>query len=58
MPAIKKTTANGKDYYSSAIISDKVKDHGNDPFVLKKVEEAKAFLRKNGLKGLPGHLEK
>jgi hypothetical protein len=53
MPAVKKATVNEKGYYGNAIVSDKVKDHGNDPFVVKKLEEAKAFLRKNGLNGLP-----
>lgn len=57
MPAVKKV--NEKGYYgSAAIVSDKVKDHGNDPFVVKKLEEAKAFLRKNGLNGLPGQSKK
>ena len=53
MPAVKKATVNEKGYYGNAIVSDKVKDHGNDPFVVKKLEEAKAFLLKNGLNGLP-----
>jgi hypothetical protein len=26
----------------------KVKDYGNDPFFIKKAEESKAFLEKNG----------
>lgn len=52
MPAVKKSTADKKGYLDNAIISDKVKDHENDPFIVKKVEEAKAFLRKNGLNGL------
>ncbi|WP_299289166.1 hypothetical protein [uncultured Mucilaginibacter sp.] len=30
-----------------------ITDHGNDPFVVKKVEEAKSFFQKNGLNGLP-----
>jgi hypothetical protein len=58
MPAVKKAIANEKGYYGRAIISDEVMDHGNDPFVVKKVEKAKEFLRKNGLNGLPGHLKK
>lgn len=57
MPAIKKTTTSKKNH-GSAIISDKVQDHGNDPFVVKKVEEARAFLQKNGLNGLPDQLSK
>ena len=32
----------------SATISDKVKDYGNDPFVIRKNREAKAFLEKHG----------
>ena len=55
MPAVRKLISKNKGYNSRAVISDKVKDHGNDPFVVKKVEEAKAFLLKNGLDGLPGH---
>lgn len=31
----------------TVIISDKVKDHSNDPFFKKKDEEADAFLRKH-----------
>jgi len=57
MPAIKKVTADQKSY-GNAINSDKVKDHSNDPFVVKKAEEAKAFLQKNGLNGLPHQLSK
>lgn len=53
MPADKKVTEDKKNVYGIAIISDKVKDHGNDPFVVKKVEEAKSFFQKIGLKGLP-----
>jgi hypothetical protein len=30
------------------IISDKVKDYGNDPFFVKKTRESKKFLEKNG----------
>lgn len=58
MPAIKKATVNKKSFYGNAIVSDEVKDHGNDPFVAKKVEEAKDFLLKNGLNGLPDQLSK
>jgi hypothetical protein len=32
----------------NAIISNNVKDHGNDPFVLKKAADSKAFLEKHG----------
>lgn len=58
MPADKKATADKKSVFGNAIVSDKVNDHGNDPFVVKKVEEAKAFLQKNGLNGLPDQLSK
>ena len=53
MPAVKKAVT-GKDY-GKAIINNVDRDHSNDPFVVKKVEAAKAFLGKNGL---PGHLKK
>lgn len=33
---------------SKAIVSDKVKDYGNDPFFVKKAKESKAFLEKHG----------
>ncbi|HEY2580722.1 MAG TPA: hypothetical protein VGI43_02895 [Mucilaginibacter sp.] len=58
MPAVKKSIKNNKDYYGKTVIGNEVSDHGNDPFVVRKVEEAKEFLRKNGLKGLPDQLEK
>lgn len=58
MPAVKKTTGNKKNIYGNAIVSDKVKDHGNDPFVVKKIEEAKLFFQKNVLNGLPDYLSK
>ena len=32
----------------NAIISDKVKDYGNDPFVIKKNKQSKEFLEKHG----------
>jgi hypothetical protein len=32
----------------NAIISDKVKDYGNDPFVIKKAKQSKEFLEKHG----------
>jgi hypothetical protein len=32
----------------NAIISDKVRDYGNDPFFVKKAEESKKFLEKHG----------
>jgi hypothetical protein len=30
------------------IVSNKVKDYGNDPFFVKKTEKSKAFLEKHG----------
>jgi hypothetical protein len=41
--------------YGNAIVSDKVKDRSNDPFFVKKAEEAKEFMRKHPL---PDHLKK
>ena len=32
----------------NAIISDKVKDYGNEPFIIKKAKESKEFLEKHG----------
>ena len=32
----------------NAIISNDVKDYGNDPFFIKKANESKAFLEKHG----------
>jgi hypothetical protein len=47
MPAIKKTKSNIiYGYGSGAIISDSVKDQSSDPFILKKVEEAKIAVSK------------
>lgn len=45
MPSIKKNTVPKK---SKARISHKVKDYGNDPFVLKKAKQSKEFLEKYG----------
>lgn len=33
------------DQRNKAIISDKVKDHGNDPFVLKQAADSKPFWK-------------
>ncbi|CAN5472370.1 hypothetical protein BH10BAC4_BH10BAC4_20410 [soil metagenome] len=33
---------------NSAIISDKVKDYGKDPFFVNKAKQSKAFLEKHG----------
>ena len=32
----------------NTVISDKVRDHGNDPFFVKKAKESKEFLDKHG----------
>jgi len=41
--------------FNSAVVSDKVKDRGNDPFFIKKAEKAKEFLQKHPF---PDHLKK
>jgi hypothetical protein len=58
MPAIKKAIGNEKDYHSGGVTDDKVKDRSNDPYFIKKAEDAKDFLRKSGLKGLPDQSKK
>ena len=42
MPTGKKTTS------KSVVVSDKVKDYGNDPFFVKKAKDSKVFLEKHG----------
>ncbi len=42
-----KKKANTPNFYENGIVSDKVKDRGNDPYFVKKAEEAKEFLRKH-----------
>ena len=32
----------------SALVSDKVRNYGNDPFFVKKAKESRAFLEKHG----------
>jgi hypothetical protein len=53
MPAIKKTTT--EKGYGKAIVDSDLKSHANDPFVLKKVADAKEAL---GKIKLPGYLKK
>jgi hypothetical protein len=53
MPAVKKIIKES-DFYSNGVVSDKVKDRGNDPYFVKKTQEAKEFLLKNPL---PEHLK-
>lgn len=53
MPAVKKrVTVKG---YREPAIDSSIKSHENDPFVIKKVAEAKEFFLKNPL---PDHLKK
>lgn len=59
MAATIKKTAKSK----SAIVSDKVKDYGKDPFFVKKAKQSKAFLEKHGfpqelIPGAPGSKRK
>jgi hypothetical protein len=54
MPAIKKLVKENA-FYDTATVSEKVKDRGNDPYFIKKTEEAKEFLHKHPL---PDHLKK
>jgi len=35
----------------NAVLSDKVKDRGNDPYFIKKAEQAKEILREVGIPG-------
>jgi len=37
--------------YGYATVSDKVKSYADDPYFVKKAEEAKEFIRKVGLPG-------
>ena len=50
MPIVKKMP-NSKSN-SKAIIDDRIRDHSNDPFVLKKVAQAKETLSKTDLSNL------
>ncbi len=50
MPAIKKAD-NNISYGGGAIVSSSVKTHANDPFFVKKVEEAKIAVSKLVLPG-------
>ena len=50
MSATKKLT-NIRNFYDGGIISDKVKDRSNDPYFVKKAEEAKETIRRVGLPG-------
>jgi hypothetical protein len=46
MPAETKKQANKKPV--GFTISNEVKDHGNDPYFIKKNKKAKAFIQKHG----------
>ncbi|MGY4385356.1 hypothetical protein ACVWYN_002394 [Pedobacter sp. UYP24] len=48
MSTVRKNDTRG---YGSAIITNKVKSHANDPFFVKKLEEAKAALSNITLPG-------
>ena len=45
MPVVKKNTVQKN---SKTPTSHKVKDYGNDPFILKKTKQSKEFLEKHG----------
>jgi hypothetical protein len=47
MPAVKKAT-NERDH-GNAVVSSKVKSYANEPYFVKKTEEAKATIGKVGL---------
>jgi hypothetical protein len=40
--------AANKKMSKSVVVSDKVKDYGNDPFFVKKAKDSKVFLEKHG----------
>jgi len=44
----KHTTEERQIFGGRAIVSKEIKSHSNDPFVVKKVEEAKAFFKRAG----------
>jgi hypothetical protein len=50
----KKVTLNRKSE-TTIIVSDKVRSYANDPYFVKKAEDAKEFMRKHPL---PDHLKK
>jgi hypothetical protein len=54
MSVVKKAQVKEKEY-DEIIVSDKVRSYANDPYFVKKAEEAKEFLRKHPL---PDHLKK
>ncbi len=47
MPAVKKIITEKSN--GNGIVSKKVKDHQNDPFILKQVAAAKEFLNRPGM---------
>ena len=49
MPAVNKEVR--KSTYSGIIANRDIKDHANDPYVLKKIEKAKQMVNKFGLPG-------
>ncbi|HEY9197313.1 MAG TPA: hypothetical protein VIM77_13645 [Mucilaginibacter sp.] len=48
MPAVKKVIKDNN-FSGNGVVSDKVKDRGNDPYFVKKAEKAKEFLQKHPL---------
>ena len=50
MPTVEKKLKTIKGF-GPGTVSDQVKSHSNDPFVLKKVEEATETIRRVGLPG-------
>jgi hypothetical protein len=50
MPTTVKKAANEKGY-GHAIVSDKVKSYADDPYFVKKAEEARETLKRVGLPG-------
>ena len=48
MPAVKKAT-NEKKSYGNAVVSRNIKSYANEPYFVKKAEEAKEALSKVGL---------
>ena len=44
----KTRTARKRINHKTAVVSEKVKDYGNDPFFVKKAKRSKTFLEKHG----------
>jgi hypothetical protein len=48
MPTTARKTT-GKEHYSQAVIKENIKSYANDPFFVKKANEAKEVIKKVGL---------